>query len=63
MEQDQLFERLWNGTAPMEEWTQAVSDGAVTAISDNIICVHTTYFCGCVTVIRTIAGLVFNRHG
>jgi alkyl sulfatase BDS1-like metallo-beta-lactamase superfamily hydrolase len=59
MEQDLLFERLWNGSAPMEEWTQAVADGAVTAISENIICVHTTYFCGCVTVIRTTAGLVF----
>ena len=58
MEQDQLFERLWNGTAPMEEWTEAVSEGAVTAISENIISIHTTYFCGCVTVIRTAAGLV-----
>lgn len=37
MEQDQLFERLWNGTAPLEERTQAVADGAVTAISENII--------------------------
>jgi alkyl sulfatase BDS1-like metallo-beta-lactamase superfamily hydrolase len=59
MEQDQLFERLWNGTAPMEEWTQAVSDGAVTHVCENIISVHTTYLCGCVTVIRTTAGLVF----
>jgi alkyl sulfatase BDS1-like metallo-beta-lactamase superfamily hydrolase len=59
VEQDQLFERLWNGTAPMEEWTQAVSDGAVTPIAENIITVHTTYFCGSVTVIRTAAGLVF----
>ena len=59
MEQDQLFERLWNGTAPMEEWTQAVSHGAVTAVTDDIITVHTTYFCGSVTVIRTAAGLVF----
>jgi len=58
MEQDQLFERLWNGAAPMEAWTEAVSDGAVTAISENIISVHTTYFCGSVTVIRTTAGLV-----
>jgi len=58
MEQDQLFERLWNGTAPMEEWTEAVSEGAVTSISENIISVHTTYFCGSVTVIRTTAGLV-----
>jgi alkyl sulfatase BDS1-like metallo-beta-lactamase superfamily hydrolase len=59
VEQDELFERLWNGTAPMEEWTQAVSDGAVTFIAENIITVHTTYFCGSVTVIRTTAGLVF----
>ena len=59
MEHDQLFERLWHGTAAMEEWTQAVADGWVTAINDNIITVHTTYFCGSVTVIRTAAGLVF----
>jgi glyoxylase-like metal-dependent hydrolase (beta-lactamase superfamily II) len=59
VEQDQLFERLWNGTAPMEEWTMAVSDGSVTAITENIVTVHTTYFCGSVTVIRTVAGLVF----
>jgi alkyl sulfatase BDS1-like metallo-beta-lactamase superfamily hydrolase len=58
VEQNQLFERLWDGRAPMEEWTQAVSDGSVTAIGDNIITVHTTYFCGSVTVIRTSAGLV-----
>ena len=59
MEQDQLFERLWNGTSPMEEWTRAVSEGAVTAIAENIISVHTTYLCGSVTAIRTAAGLVF----
>ena len=58
MDQDQLFERLWNGSAQMEEWTQAVSDGAITNITDNIIAVHTTYFCGSVTAIRTEAGLV-----
>ena len=58
MEPDQLSERLWNDTAPMEEWTAAVSEGAVTSISQNIISIHTTYFCGCVTVIRTTAGLV-----
>jgi len=59
VEPDQLFERLWSGLAPMEEWTQAVSDGAITAVGENIITVHTTYFCGSVTVIRTSAGLVF----
>jgi len=58
MEENQLFEQIWNGTAPMEEWTEAVSEGAVTAISENMISVHTTYFCGCVSVIRTTAGLV-----
>src|SRR6516165_9088887 len=42
----------------MEECTEAVSEGAVTSISENTISVHTTYFCGSVTVIRTAAGLV-----
>ena len=59
MAQDRLFERLWSGTAEMEEWTRAVADGAITHVADNIITVHTTYFCGSVTVIRTAAGLVF----
>jgi alkyl sulfatase BDS1-like metallo-beta-lactamase superfamily hydrolase len=59
MGQDPLFERLWDGTASMEEWTHSVSDGAVTTVTENIIAVHTTYFCGCVTVIRTSAGLIF----
>jgi alkyl sulfatase BDS1-like metallo-beta-lactamase superfamily hydrolase len=58
MAHDALFERLWNGTAPMEEWTEAVSDGAITSVADNIITVHTTYFCGSVTAIRTAEGLV-----
>jgi alkyl sulfatase BDS1-like metallo-beta-lactamase superfamily hydrolase len=58
MEQDQLFERLWSGAAPMEEWTQAVSNGAITTVADNITSVHSTYFCGSVTAIRTSAGLV-----
>ncbi len=58
MEQDQLFERLWSGGAPMEDWTQAVSHGAITTVADNVIAVHSTYFCGSVTAIRTSAGLV-----
>jgi alkyl sulfatase BDS1-like metallo-beta-lactamase superfamily hydrolase len=58
VEQDQLFERLWGGASPMEEWTQAVSNTAITAVADNIITVHSTYFCGSVTAIRTSAGLV-----
>ena len=59
MDQDPLFERLWSGTASLEEWTQAVSHGAVTTVAENIITVHTTYFCGSVTIIRTQSGLVF----
>ncbi|WP_439497937.1 alkyl sulfatase dimerization domain-containing protein [Bosea sp. (in: a-proteobacteria)] len=59
MDQAPLFERLWNGSAQMEEWTEAVSVGAITSVAENVITVHTTYFCGSVTVIRTAAGLVF----
>jgi alkyl sulfatase BDS1-like metallo-beta-lactamase superfamily hydrolase len=58
MREHPLFERLWNGSAPMEEWTAAVSQGAVTSVADNIVTVHTTYFCGSVTAIRTADGLV-----
>lgn len=58
MKQDPLFERLWNGTAQMEEWTEAVSEGAITAVAETVITVHTTYFCGSVTAIRTAEGLV-----
>lgn len=58
MDQDQLFEKLWSGAAQMEEWTAAVSHGAITEVADNIITVHTTYFCGSVTAIRTSLGLV-----
>ncbi len=58
MREHPLFEQLWNGSAQMEEWTAAVSQGAVTSVADNIITVHTTYFCGSVTAIRTADGLV-----
>jgi alkyl sulfatase BDS1-like metallo-beta-lactamase superfamily hydrolase len=58
MTQDPLFERLWDGSAKMEEWTAAVSHGAITHVAENIITVHTTYFCGSVTAIRTSEGLV-----
>jgi alkyl sulfatase BDS1-like metallo-beta-lactamase superfamily hydrolase len=58
VQQDPLFERLWNGTAPMEEWTKSVAHGALTAVADGIVTVHSTYFCGSVTAIRTDAGLV-----
>jgi alkyl sulfatase BDS1-like metallo-beta-lactamase superfamily hydrolase len=55
---DAVFERLWHGEAPMEAWTEVVADGAITTVADNIVSVHTTYFCGSVTAIRTSAGLV-----
>lgn len=56
--EDPLFERLWAGTAAMEEWTAAVAHGAITHVAENVITVHTTYFCGSVTALRTAAGLV-----
>ena len=58
MRENPLFERLWNGSAPMEEWTATIAQGAVTSVANNIITVHTTYFCGSVTAIRTGEGLV-----
>lgn len=58
MRRDPLFERLWDGSAMMEEWTAAVSHGAITHVAENIITVHTTYFCGSVTAIRTSEGLI-----
>ncbi len=58
MREHPLFEQLWNGSAQMEEWTEAVSQGAITKVADGVITVHTTYFCGSVTAIRTGDGLV-----
>ena len=58
MREHPVFERLWIGSAQMEEWTAAVSQGAVTLVADNIVTVHTTYFCGSVSAIRTADGLV-----
>jgi len=43
----------------MEEWTAAVSAGAITRVAGKHHHGSTTYFCGNVTVIRTAAGLVF----
>ncbi len=58
MREHPLFERLWNGSVPMEDWTAAVSQGVITSVAENVITVHTTYFCGSVTAIRTADGLV-----
>ena len=63
MEQDRLFERLWNGEATMEEWTATVSGGATRAITDDIIAIHTGYLFGNATAIRTGDGLVLVDTG
>src|SRR5580658_709134 len=63
MEQDRLFERLWNGEAAMDEWTATVSGGAAKAITDDIIAIHTSYFFGNATAIRTSDGLVLVDTG
>jgi len=63
MEQDQLFERLWNGEAAMEAWTATVSGGAAKAITDDVIAIHTGYLFGNATAIRTNDGLVLVDTG
>lgn len=63
MEHDQLFERLWNGEAAMEEWTATVSGGAAKAITDDVIAIHTGYLFGNATAIRTNDGLVLVDTG
>ena len=63
MQQDPLFERIWSGAAPMEEWTASVSGGTVKPVADNIIAIHTGYLFGNVTAIRTGAGLVLVDTG
>lgn len=42
----------------MEVWTESRQGGVITEVADGIIAVHSTYFCGSVTAIRTAAGLV-----
>ena len=63
MEQEQLFERLWNGEAAMEEWSATVSGGAAKPITDDVIAIHTGYLFGNATAIRTNDGLVLVDTG
>jgi len=63
VEQDQLFERLWNGDAAMEDWTATVSGGSAKPISDDAIAIHTGYLFGNATAIRTKDGLVLVDTG
>jgi len=63
VDQDELFERLWNGAAPMEEWTAAVSGGSVKPVAEGVVAIHTGYLFGNTTAIRTEAGLVLVDTG
>lgn len=63
MDHDEVFERLWTGAAPMEEWTAAVAGGSARPIGDGILAIHTGYLFGNVTAIRTGAGLVLVDTG
>jgi alkyl sulfatase BDS1-like metallo-beta-lactamase superfamily hydrolase len=65
MSQDmrQLADRMWNGEIAMADWTAAVSGGVIYQISDDVIAVHTSYFFGNVTAIRTSQGLVLVDAG
>ncbi|MEO8715913.1 MAG: alkyl sulfatase dimerization domain-containing protein [Acetobacteraceae bacterium] len=63
MERDQLFERLWNGDAAMEDWTATVSGGSAKSITDDAIAIHTGYLFGNATAIRTNDGLVLVDTG
>lgn len=63
MEQDHLFERLWNGAAAMEEWTAAVSGGTAKPVAEDIIAIHTGYLFGNATAICTSDGLVLVDTG
>lgn len=54
----ELVERVWRGEAAMEEWTAAVSGGAIDRIADDVITVSTSYLFGNVTAVRTAEGLV-----
>jgi glyoxylase-like metal-dependent hydrolase (beta-lactamase superfamily II) len=62
-ETDDLFERLWTGDAPMEEWSAAVVGGTIRPVSDDIIVISTSYLFGNVTAIRTPEGLVLIDTG
>jgi hypothetical protein len=60
---DQLFERLWNGVAAMEEWTKRVAGGCAKPITDDAIAIHTGYLFGNATALRTAEGLVLVDTG
>ncbi len=63
MEQDPLFEQLWHGAAPMEDWTASVAGGVARPLADGVASLHTGYLFGNATAIRTAAGLVLVDTG
>ncbi len=62
-ERDPLFERLWDGSAAMEDWTGAVSGGTAKPVATDAVAIHTGYLFGNATAIRTAAGLVLVDTG
>ena len=58
MTQAEIFERLWNGAAALEDWTATVAGGIAHPVGDGIAALHTGYLFGNATAIRTAAGLV-----
>lgn len=60
---DDLFERLWAGTALLEDWTATVSGGVAHPIADDVIAIHTSYLFGNTTAVRTGEGLVLIDSG
>jgi alkyl sulfatase BDS1-like metallo-beta-lactamase superfamily hydrolase len=60
---DALFERLWSGSASLEEWTAAVAGGLANQVDDDVAAISTGYLFGNVTAVRTSDGLVLIDSG
>jgi alkyl sulfatase BDS1-like metallo-beta-lactamase superfamily hydrolase len=63
MEPDPLFERIWDGSATMEEWPASVAGGVARPIGEDAIAIHTGYLWGNATAFRTSEGLVLVDTG
>jgi alkyl sulfatase BDS1-like metallo-beta-lactamase superfamily hydrolase len=63
MEPDPLFERMWDGSATMEEWPASVAGGVARSIGEDAIAIHTGYLWGNATAFRTSEGLVLVDTG
>ncbi|HEV2571154.1 MAG TPA: alkyl sulfatase dimerization domain-containing protein [Beijerinckiaceae bacterium] len=62
-QQSKLFERLWSGAATLEDWTASVAGGVTQSIADDVVAIHTSYFFGNATAVRTAEGLVLIDSG